>query len=340
MKPIPRVGARVAVLGWFALAAAMVSAAPPAYRPGEVIEFKSWGYPEKWEEVTFIGTTSDGSQPIIRQMPNQFSKEGNQRAARWEDIRPLGSRPAGAPAVAEGTGSAWPQAPASGSAKTAAIGGPSAATQAAVGAGRAVASGGLMSRAEILGYLKSRLGDQPFQNPRRDAIKLELAELIKARGLDFVYDATPSPFYDELSRLGANTSEVGFPLRENYGSPTRQSWLMGTWKLGKVAPAVHVQKGEWIYRKGEIGVAGLGSLNLDSKGTYVWKSVTAESTQGRWRPATPAEMKAQGGDGVVLLKAKSGYDWLVTQDRTTTLKGDWIRVSELGTRQINEYGQR
>ena len=52
------------------------------------------------------------------------------------------------------------------------------------------------------------------------------------------------------------------------------------------------------------------------------------------------EMKSKGGDGIVLLKAKSGYDWIVTKDRTTTLKGEWLNISELGTRQINEYGSR
>ncbi len=51
-------------------------------------------------------------------------------------------------------------------------------------------------------------------------------------------------------------------------------------------------------------------------------------------------MKSLGGDGIVLLKAKSGYDWIVSKNRTTTLKGEWIYISELGTRQINEYGSR
>ncbi|CAG0996441.1 hypothetical protein BURK2_02705 [Burkholderiales bacterium] len=327
---------RATILGLIALGFAATSGAAPTYRPGEMVEFRSSGYPEKWEEVTFIGTTPGGSQPIIRQKPNAFSKEGNQRAASWDEIRPLGSKPAAAPAPG-GNRAVRPVAGASANAPRLATPEPSArASGGPVGRGDT----GLMNQAEILHFLKSRLGEQPFQNPRREAIKLELAELIKARGLDFVYDATPSAFYNELSRLGANTSELGFPLRENYGPPTRQTWLMGSWQLGKVAPAVYVQKGEWIYRKGDIGVSGLGTLNLDASGTYLWKSATAQSTQGRWRAASKAEMKAQGGEGVVLLKAKSGYDWIVTQDRTTTLKGDWIRVSELGTRQVNEYGQR
>ncbi len=326
----------VRVLCLIALGLAATSWAAPAYRPGELVELRSSGYPEKWEEVTFVGTTPGGSQPIIRQKPNAFSKEGNQRAASWDEIRPLASRPAATPAPG-GHSAVRPVAVASPSAPALAAPEPSArASGGSVGSGPT----GLMNQAEILHFLKSRLGEQPFQNPRREAIKLELAELIKARGLDFVYDATPSAFYNELSRLGANTSELGFPLRENYGPPTPQAWLMGSWKLGKVAPAVYVQKGEWIYRKGEIGVSGLGTLSLDASGTYLWKSATAQSTQGRWRSASKAEMKAQGGEGVVLLKAKSGYDWIVTQDRSTTLKGDWIRVSELGTRQVNEYGQR
>jgi hypothetical protein len=328
----------------------LVVSSPQAqnYRPGELVELRVSGYPEKWEEVTFIGATPGGTQPIIRQKPNEFSKEGNRRAAAWSDLRPLGSKavaPMPGVAAASGTGRAQPPVAASvaispGPAGSASEPKPAAASAPATPLAAALPGAGPMSQAQILAFLRTRMGEQPFQNPRRDAIKLELAELIRARGLDFVYEATPSEFYNELSRMGANTSELGFPLRENYGPPTRQAWLMGTWKLGKVAPAVYVQRGDWIYRKGELGVSGLGTLSLAANGGYIWKSATAESTQGHWRAASKVEMKAQGGDGVVLLKAKSGYDWIVTQDRTTTLKGDWIRVSELATRQLNEYGQR
>ncbi len=115
---------------------------------------------------------------------------------------------------------------------------------------------------------------------------------------------------------------------------------MGAWNLGKTGAAVDYTRNNRVYRQGEIGVANVGTLSLNANGTYVWKSATAQSTSGQWRKATKEEMKSQGGDGIVLLKAKSGYDWIVTKNRATTLKGEWIFISELGTRQINEYGSR
>jgi hypothetical protein len=197
---------------------------------------------------------------------------------------------------------------------------------------------GLMSKAEVLAFL-GQLGPNPFQHPRREQVKLALAELVKARGLDFRTSVTDRDFDASLAKYGA-TSDIVFPLRDNFGPPTRQAWLMGTWKLGKIGPAVYRQINNAVYRQGETAHDNVGSLTLNADGSYAWKSVTAQSTTGRWRAATHAEMKSQGGDGIVLLGAKSGYDWIVTQNRNTPLAGDWIGVSELGTRQINEFGSR
>jgi hypothetical protein len=69
------------------------SAQKKDYKPGEEIEYKSSGYLEMWEEVIFVRATPDGSQPIIRQMPNEFHKDGYQRGASWADIRPLTAKP-------------------------------------------------------------------------------------------------------------------------------------------------------------------------------------------------------------------------------------------------------
>jgi len=196
-----------------------------------------------------------------------------------------------------------------------------------------------MTQAEVLSFLQTKFGDKPFQNPRREELKKELAEMIKARGLNFRYSTSLTDFNNKLGKYGM-TSEVIFPLRDNFGEPTKQSWLMGAWKLGKIGAAVDYVRNNRVYRQGEIGVANVGALTLNANGSYVWKSVTGQSTNGKWREATKEEMKSQGGDGIVLLKAKSGYDWIVTKDRRTTLTGEWISISELGTRQINEYGSR
>jgi hypothetical protein len=43
---------------------------------------------------------------------------------------------------------------------------------------------------------------------------------------------------------------------------------------------------------------------------------------------------------IVLLKAKSGWDWIVFQNRSTSLKGNHILMSENSTRQVTERGER
>ena len=289
------------------------------YKPGERIEWKSSGYPEKWDEAIFVRATPDGSQPIIREMPNEFHKDGFERGTSWADIRPLGTKKK---IVNNEEKTQDPEDTENTLETTKDFG------------------TGLMSLAEVLSFLQTKLGDKPFQNPRREEIKKELAEMVKARGLDFRYADISQESSGKLAKYGANTSEVSFPLRDNYGAPTKESWLMGSWNLGKIGATVNYVKGGRVYTQGEIGVGNVGTLTLSANGAYNWKSVTAQSTVGKWRKATNAEMKSQGGDGIVLLKAKSGYDWIVSKNRTTTLKGEWIYISELATRQINEYGSR
>lgn len=85
-------------------------------------------------------------------------------------------------------------------------------------------------------------------------------------------------------------------------------------------------------------------LTLAAEGTYVWKAYAQDPPEkylrGKWRDATVAEMKYAGGAGVVLLQAKGTWDWIVLQDRATTLNGQRIQVLELKTRQVREFGAR
>jgi len=293
------------------------SAQKKDYKPGEKIEWKTSNYPETWEEATFIRATPDGSQPIIREKPNEFHKDGFQRGTSWTDIRPLSAKSADKATVNDAEADNY---------KTA------SATTTDFGTG-------LMTQEQVLSFLQTKLGDKPFQNPRREEIKKELAEMIKARGLDFRHESS-TDFYSKIAKYGANTSDLDFPLTYNYGEPTRESWLMGAWNLGKIGAAVDYVRNNRVYRQGEIGVANVGTLTLNANGTYIWKAGAKDSTSGKWRKATKAEMKSEGGDGIVLLEAKSGYDWIVTKNRRTKLEGEWINISELGTRQINEYGSR
>jgi len=80
-------------------------------------------------------------------------------------------------------------------------------------------------------------------------------------------------------------------------------------------------------------------VTITPDGKYVWQiAVPAGVARGVWRKARPEELRYEGGDAIVLLKAKSGVDWIVHQDRVTTLKGDWVNIAQLDARQIREGG--
>ena len=280
------------------------------YTPGEKIEYKiSGSYPEQWEVGTFVRASEDGSQPVIREKPNQYNPNGFQYYSTWDKIRPLSAKTANKVPVND--------TEADNNATT-----PETTNDFGTG---------LMTQEQVLSFLQAKIGDKAFTNPPREAeIRKELAEMIKARGVDFRFDST-SDFFQKLAKYGAITSDVSFPLSYNYGEPTKEKELLGAWNLSKVG----------VYRRGAIGVGNIGTLSLNANGTYVWKSVLkTQPINGKWRKATKEEMTSVGGDGIVLLKAQGEYDWLVTKDRRTTNKGEWINISELRTRQINEYGSR
>ncbi len=246
-------------------------------------------------------------------MPNEFFKEGFERAYSFDEIRHVGA-------------ATKPKAPAPKPAGTAPA--------------PPLRGGGLLSQVDILNYLRTRLGDQPFLHPDREAIRKELGELIKQRGVNFRYENL-SDFSNQLGKYGAS-SEVIFPIQDNYGLPTKQAFLMGTWGMDIIGAPVTVTRGDKVYRQGELGAKG-GVLTITPNGTYTWQAYNKDTPdqliRGSWRKATPTEMRYQGGDGIVLLKAKSGWDWVVCQDRQAT-SGEWVRVAEVVSRQVREFGAR
>ncbi len=310
-RPIFSAGARACLqMSLYLLFVFTVGAAAPdeRFKPGDRIWYKKTNYPELWEQGVFIKATPNGSQPIIRQMPNEFHKDGYETAAQWTTIRPLNDPPLTAEQI-----------------------------EAKIALAAAKNGEGLMTQDEILGFLKTRVGPNPFANPELEQIKKELVLTIKRRGLDFRYEAL-SDFASKAGKFGLGT-EVTFPLRDNFGAPTQQAWLMGEWNLNKISAAVDYVKNDALYRQNEFGVKNVGTLTVHTNGSYIWKSSDA-TVRGNWRKATFAEMKSEGGDGLVLTQAKGGWDWIVTQDRRTTLKGNWISIAELTTRQVRETGFR
>lgn len=320
-------------IGLVLVSAVQTMAQTKDYQPGEKIEYKISGNPDVWEQGVFVKASDAGSYAMIRLKPTAAFPNGYERSSEWAQIRPIGPRPAIAtrqPTAAPAPIAAREPMVTNEAKPNRVDGNVPAANDAGTG---------LMSQEQILSFLQTRLGPNQFQNPRRDEIKKELADMIKRRGLDFRYSVSLTDFRSKLSKVGTS-SEIAFALQDNYGAPTKQSQLMGAWTLGKIGGVVDYAQNNRVYRQGETAVANIGTLTLNANGTYAWKSDTAQSTNGRWRSATYAEMKSEGGDGIVLLGAKGGYDWIVTKDRRTTVKGEWLSVYELGTRQIKEFGSR
>ncbi|HSH96567.1 MAG TPA: hypothetical protein VK968_20630, partial [Roseimicrobium sp.] len=298
--------------------------ANPGFKAGDKIEYKPTSYIDKWEEGTVISITPSGNQAIIRGKPNQFYKEGPQAAYSFDHVRPVGTKTAApqtttpAPATTTPTKAGAPVAKA----------GPVADT--------APDARGLVTQQEILNFLKTRLGDQPFQNPDREKIKAELAEMIKRRGVNFRY-VNLSDFSNDLGKYGAS-SEIIFPIQDNFGPPTKLSQLMGKYSMDVIGGTVVYSENGQLYRRGEVG-AKAGILTINADGTYAWRAYAKDTTEinGKWRKAEASEMRYQGGDALVLLAAKAGWDWIVRQDRSVD-KGEWVVVSDLGTRQMREFG--
>lgn len=269
------------------------------YKPGEKIEYLAATYPkEVWEEGVFVKASYDGSQPIIRQKPDQFHKGGFETAFQWEKIRPLGSvavKPT--PTNTNDTE------------KT--------ESKSATDTARNVESRGLMTKAEIIEYLKTRIGtDGP--HPKKAEVSKELVELIKRRGVDF---RLPYTDLHHISQVGGNDStyDVRSAIKYNYGAPTKRSWLVGTWDMTIVA----------VGRFGSIG-GKAAYLTINKDKTYTWKpGLNDPIVKGKWREATEEEMKLQGGEGIVLLAGESGSDWLVRKDVNPNFKTDHIDVWHL-----------
>ncbi len=279
------------------------------YKAGEKIEYKASYSKDEWAEGTFVEQSYDGSQPIIRDAQN-FQKG----LPDWTWIRPINARPQPANATP--------------------------ALEPTEGDQPAATGGGLMSQADIISFLKTNLGADPFANPRRYEIKTRLAQEIKRRGLDFHFE-TLSDFFSDMSKYIGVDSEISFPLKDNFGPPTKQSWLLGTWRLDKIGATTDFERNGYIYRKEASGAANVGSITIGNDGNYIWRANTPAATfRGGWRKATAEEMKTQGGDGIVLLNAKSGYDWIVIQNRAWKGQGDLIWISDLSTRQVREIGWR
>ena len=220
-------------LGFFALIQTLnfTGVHAQSFKPGDKIEYKAQNFPEKWEAGTFVRDVPGGRQVVIREAPSQFYPEGFQRAYTLNEVRAAGSA---APAPAPNPPQQAQVAPARPAATPQAGRPPRADPAPAIEpAPQAATGGGLMSEQDILGVL-NQLGSNPW-GPNRAQVISELARQVKARGVNFHFSSS-TPFYQQIAKYGA-TSEITFPLGDNFGPPPARSSMLGAWRMEINAPA-------------------------------------------------------------------------------------------------------
>lgn len=305
--------------------AAPVSAQKRDYQTGETVEYRKSLYPEVWEQGTFLRPGNGGHTAVIKQKPNQTWKNGFEGDFGWSSVRPVGGHKVTAPAAAP------PEAAENPVKQT--NDGPAAAY---------VGGNGPMSQEDVIGFVAARVAPGDPFNPRHDPVKAELVQEIKRRGLTFSYKAATAEgkaFHKRLCQyIGAGT-EVTFPLRANYGAPTQQSYLMADWNMEVHGGVVDSVDNNRVVRHNESGAGGAGTLSLKADQTWVWQNPKGATLRGGWRPATLAEKGERGGDQVVLMQAKGGWDWIVYRDNESGIPNR-VEVVTTPLRGMKEWGAR
>ena len=187
------------------------------------------------------------------------------------------------------------------------------------------------TKEEIIDYLKTRIGtDGP--HPKKEAVNLELRELIKKRGVSFRYSTLSD--MSPMMKVGGIGSMID-AVQANYGTPKPMSWLWGEWNVSTTSTRT--------FSLGD-AVNKMGFLVIEPDGKYLWKIKADDEANkwidGKWREPTVDEMKWMGGAGIVLLGGEQGYDWIVHRDYTATDGQDWITIAVIDSRQTFRSGLR
>ncbi len=200
------------------------------------------------------------------------------------------------------------------------------------------AHGAPLSKEDILGFLRQAFGkddaDGVEWNHRVKTYE-QLDRMIKDRGVNFKYEIV-GDFANKIAKHLVPTNIV-WDMLKNQGAPTTQNWYYGNWKTSHEGAATAYKKGNDVWEKQFFGKAGV--LTINSNGTYEWNT-GVQHKKGQWRQATRQELDKQdrGGDGITLLNAVNGVDWLVTKDDLQT--GDSIKIGNLTGLMHEERGGR
>lgn len=293
-----------------------------SFTPGEIVQANAYGEKVDVKVVKMDGY--GGVEVLLKDWQDgTFKPGGSTRTYRASElIRPAAS--GGAAASAAGTtyggggGSAY------------AGGGGGSQTQSAGAPSADLSGSGPLSKQQIIGYLRANVGTDGA-HPKKEAINAIVVAAIKKRGVNFKSTWQDLP---EFMKAGADTT-VRYALQDNYGAPVPLQWLIGPWELQFTNAT-----GFFASRD---SAAKMGFVSIEPGHTYIWKIHQDDPPNlwidGKWRDATPEEMKYQGGAGLVLLNGEQHYDWIVHKDQTAE-SGEWINVADIQTRQVIRSGVR
>ena len=299
---------RILSIAGLLLLAGAVMAQQPTFKVGDRIEYKDKSYPtEVWKEGTVVRVDLQYHQVIVRWDPRDdypsYTHNGvstYEQAYSMDNVRPIKPKTE-QPAANDGAG-----------ANNAANRGNEIKPITETPRTTNTAGGGLMSKQEILDYMKTHgyANGQPTHNLQ---VCRDLIEMMKKRGVKEPLRAGT----DDLEPINANgcagaqDTDVTEASVRNIGVPPTINWLAGTWTLTVFGDTVYSAPGDgYIYKQGP-KTGTQGSLTISTNGSYIWNDGKGQLIKGSWRNATAQEMKTQGGTGIVLQQAAQGRDWLV-----------------------------
>jgi len=315
----------VPVLAALLVLAGATMAQQPSFKVGDRIEYKDKSYPsEVWKEGTVVKVMPEYHQVVVRWDPRDdypsYTHNGvsiYEQAYNMDSVRPIKPKTENQPAADKAGGNN--------------VANRGKETKPVTEPARPANAGALMSKQEILGYMRTHgyANGQPLHDLQ---VCKDLIELMKKRGVQEPLRAGT----DDLSPIndngcaGAQNTDVTEASVANIGVPPTINWLAGTWTLTVFGDTVYSAPGDgYIYKQGP-KTGTQGSLTISTTGTYIWNDGKGQVLKGAWRKATAEEMNVQGGTGIVLLHAAQGRDWIVFkfQSRVPN-KSERINVEDL-----------
>ncbi len=215
------------------------------------------------------------------------------------------------------------------------------------GQGSQLAGEGLLSKEDVLAYMRKVFGAQPWED--RDRKVAQIRDYIAARCTNFKTDIPweSGPFQEAAGRGYCPT--IIQTINANYGPHPVVSDYYGPWLMRSGARGAFTSekpKGDnWVERTTtDASAYNSETLIIVPDGTWVWKESPRDPPtawlRGKWRVLARHEQDPKEGGPVLWLgKARMGNDYSVRMNREQGYSG-WIDVGTGANRQSAiEWGE-